>query len=1126
MNPIPLGPFELHAPIGQGGMGEVWRGVHRGQGTPVAVKVLLDRLRGDGRFLEAFRNEVRQVARLWHPGVVVVFDQGVVTTEAESASEGALFAGSPWLAMEYVGGGSLDRLGRYLSWAEVRSTLLAVLGALGHAHARGVLHRDVKPANVLVAGASDLRPGLRLTDFGLSHAWYDPTDRPLEAGTADYMSPEQIRGEWRDQGPWTDLYAVGCMAYELATGRVPFSGTRSQIIQDQLYAPPPAFDADFAAPAGFEGWVRRSMAKAPHRRFRSAAEAAHALNALGEMEERLGNGASSHRSRKSDTWVGIEDLPEGPEPRTEELPPILRAPLPETWRRPEPPPSPRLVGAGLGLYGLRTVPFVNRDVPRDALWAALRGVEATRRPAVAVLSGPAGIGKTRLATWIAERAQEAAGATVLWATHGPLPTPSHGLPRMIARHLRCIGLPLDRLRARMSRLQDEPEIGGSYEAESLARLAAPGAGVDVDLDAVAFPSAEERFRLLVRYLERLGAERPVLLVLEDVLWGADTLAFVRHLLDAEGSLPVLALLTARDDALASRPLEAESLASLALNSKVTSKRIEPLAAADQAALVRDLLLLDDALAREVERRSAGNPLFAVELVGDWVRRGVLRVDERGFALVEGEAAVLPDDIHDLWTGWVGHVLAGQPVAARTALRVAAALGVQVDRDEWASGCAAAGVVLPDGLGEALLAANLFEARDDGLAFVHGMLRESVEREATEAGAWATVNRACADMLRSHGASGRVGRHLVAAGDLAGSLQPLLDGVTAALRTTDFAAAADLLAARENALMALDIPTSDIRLGEQWMADLRLRLGVGDLGEAERLAARVSEAARKWRWPKLQANAVCCRAMVAEKRADLSVAEAMYDQAELLAVAAADDEVVAACAEHRGTILRLRGDRDGSLAQLDRARALYEKLGDDRRIADVLTEIGGTRVTLGDVDGAEAPLRTAVSLYERLGNRYGRAGALNNLGEVLRKRGDYDGAEAAYHGAWEVLDSLGSASRVIPLLNLGLVRLALGRAPDARSTLEKGLELAQRVSRRVAEVYFRAGLLVLAADAEDGPAFDRHARHLAALLDETGVSDPEIASLALRAATACEARGDLLRARSARRIGESQVKPGA
>jgi hypothetical protein len=153
-------------------MGTVWAGVHRAEGVPVAVKLLSREHAESAHFRALFRNELRHVAALSHPGIVLVLDFGELGADAGERSGGILAPGTPWLAMEYASEGSLDR-GPMADWAAVKDALLAVLAALAHAHARGVLHRDIKPANLLCCGPGDMRPGLKLADFGVAHALRD-----------------------------------------------------------------------------------------------------------------------------------------------------------------------------------------------------------------------------------------------------------------------------------------------------------------------------------------------------------------------------------------------------------------------------------------------------------------------------------------------------------------------------------------------------------------------------------------------------------------------------------------------------------------------------------------------------------------------------------------------------------------------------------------------------------------------------------------------------------------------------------------------------------------------------------------------------------------------------------------
>ncbi|MCA9493157.1 MAG: serine/threonine protein kinase, partial [Myxococcales bacterium] len=162
-----IGPFELQHLIARGGMGEVWLARHAVQDVDVAVK-LLPADEDDRDRIAAFHVEARAIASLDHPGIVLVFDYGEIPEEDAERSEGQLTAGRPWIAMEYVDGGTLATVARTITWPETRRFLDATLDALAHAHARGVVHCDLKIDNVLYATRVDQRPGLKLCDFGIA----------------------------------------------------------------------------------------------------------------------------------------------------------------------------------------------------------------------------------------------------------------------------------------------------------------------------------------------------------------------------------------------------------------------------------------------------------------------------------------------------------------------------------------------------------------------------------------------------------------------------------------------------------------------------------------------------------------------------------------------------------------------------------------------------------------------------------------------------------------------------------------------------------------------------------------------------------------------------------------------
>ena len=264
--PLIASRYEIRDRIGQGAMGQVFEAFDHRLRRLVALKLTAFPAGANTAELRArFRLEAQAAARLRHPGIVAVHDEG----------EGRDFA---WIAMELVIGETLrqalDR-GRP-GMAEAVRVATDLLAALGHAHDRGIIHRDVKPANILLEAG--LQAGLgevRLADFGVARAsgMLDTgLDVPGEMlGTPSAMAPEQVRGEAMDSR--TDIWAVGVVLYEMLTGRKPFGGSVPGLFDAIQHLPPPMHDL----PPALAAVVARALAKRPGDRFPSAAEMAAAL---------------------------------------------------------------------------------------------------------------------------------------------------------------------------------------------------------------------------------------------------------------------------------------------------------------------------------------------------------------------------------------------------------------------------------------------------------------------------------------------------------------------------------------------------------------------------------------------------------------------------------------------------------------------------------------------------------------------------------------------------------------------------------------------------------------------------------------------------------------------------------
>ena len=256
------GRYRIIRKLGTGGMANVYLAEDEELGRRVAIKILNDRHASDDSFVERFRREAKNAAGLSHPNIVSIYDRG----EAE---------GTYYIAMEYLEGRSLkDRIvseGPLPIPAAIEATR-QILRALGFAHRRGIVHRDIKPHNVLLAQDGAERRH-KVTDFGISRtAASQMTEAGSIVGTAQYLSPEQARGASVDQR--SDIYSVGIVLYELLTGRLPFTGeTPLEIAMKHLSeVPKPPSSLRPEVPPDLDMIVLRALAKDPAERFESAEE--------------------------------------------------------------------------------------------------------------------------------------------------------------------------------------------------------------------------------------------------------------------------------------------------------------------------------------------------------------------------------------------------------------------------------------------------------------------------------------------------------------------------------------------------------------------------------------------------------------------------------------------------------------------------------------------------------------------------------------------------------------------------------------------------------------------------------------------------------------------------------------
>ncbi len=1106
--PARLGPFTLETRIGEGGMGTVYRGDHRTTDVSVAIKVI--RRIADREDRRRFHREVQAHAGLLHPGIVYLFEYGEVDAEAKADSDARLTAGNPYVAMELADRGTVRDWMPLADWRQVADLLVQILDALAHAHARNVVHRDLKPENFLVFDADDTTrdgPRVKLADFGIAHAFGDEGDvetRELEtaAGTPAYMSPEQLQGRWRRYGPWTDLYAVGCIAWELVCGRPPFAADNlaSMALRHATDERPP-LDPQFPVPGALEGWIHRAMAIDPERRFRRAADALwalpHSMQAAPGPDRSLDppppetdaettdETALEHLSttvtlaetielqktvRSTDASSG-EVSPagdDGTEPSSDALPPSVPPPLPDVWTpvETESLPAP-LIGTGLGLFGLREPPFVDRTEACGRIWEALRRVVDFGGFEFVPVIGEAGTGKSRLAEWVARRAHEVGAARIVRTVHTPEGGGNEGLTGAFERTLRTVkmdrGEVFEHLTDQLPALVDEPPELRRRDARALTEYLRP---TDDDADRVdgpryRFASGHQRRALIVRLLRRLARHRPVLVWLDDLQWGAEAL----DLLEAIEELPedppdLLALATLRSEALADRPRLADRLRELLEARPTDPIRLQPLSRAHQRELLEGLLPLEEELTDQLARRTEGHPLFAMQLLGHWIDDAAIEVGADGFRVADERAIDLPADVHDVWMERIDGLLARVDREAESAileaLELAAALGREVDAEEWRALLEVTDLDHPDELRERLIERGLAEGTADGWAFAHGLLVESLARRARRAGRWQHHNRRCAQTLETLHETGQLGpgeriaEHWVEADELEPALDALLDETRLATEHDTIREAQRLVRRRGELLDTLALPERDVRRLQQQIRTGELELHRGDFRDAKTRARTV--------WKRLQ-----------ERDSD-------------------EFGLQIECAELLGRIGVKTGDPEQCRKWGRRALVASRRTDSDRLAAHAHRIVGWGQCLKAEFDRAAEHARRARDCATRAGDRFGRVEALRLRAAIAVERGEPEAGELYERVFREASDAGYPFVEAKAANGLGDDAKFDGRLDEARRHYRTYLQIVRALSRPTSEAIARVNLAMVDLRARRLDRVSEHLQGARERIDATGTGE--------------------------------------
>jgi eukaryotic-like serine/threonine-protein kinase len=998
--------YEVIRELGRGGMGVVYACYDRATSTKVALK----RVDRPGREVKAgetfwFHQEARALASLDHPAIVRGRDFGVLED------------GSPYLVMDLIAGRSLWSLMELGSvpWPITWAIVDQVLSALAHAHARGVIHGDLKPQNILIettaGGDIGSDPRVHVLDFGLAFLLRDRHDPRLDGaqqaqvaipyggGTPGFMAPEQIRRAVPHVGPPTDLYALGCILFQLLDGRPPFIAMREgpngqpewdeeKILALHKRAPVPAPDLPAGVPPTVAELVIRTLAKRPWRRFEFAADLRN------RWEHVRPTVAAEISDLESEETVELPSQTSAPDTRIDVL--TIAGINPAT---PVTPPR----GAP-ELLGLRPPPMVGRNNERFELrrLVDLVGASDGPRARMSVLDGEAGVGKSRIAEWLCERVHETGKMVPLRARYRRINGPQDGLNGAVLAHYgleRVDRLLVEQALINVWEIEKDDDEGMTWVAATAEWLRPssfakpsddPAANKDrrtrnrpqVGPTGKRFTLDEPELRWLVirRVLERIGRDRPILLWLDDCHHAPPGTfdAIVRIVRDVP-KLRLLVVATTRQENLSADRAIERRIEAMRRSLGGPRMRIGALEMGETHSLLRSALPLDDRALHEAQARSKGNPLFALQLVHAWAATGGLELVGDHYRVKDEALARRATTTADLWD----ERIAALDPRHGSAAEAAAALGHEFRGDVLRRlvghvvGLGGFGVNVAAAL-DALEKSHILVATgEDRFRFPHALLQEHLLHRLAARDDARDVFRAAAEALAHH--------------PLAGTRRVVRHRVLNLLRAGDADAAAELL------LDYVEEAWSRVRDATRTLEDLALL----DLRRVDVLA----------------------------KRSDMEHATANVPPPAVSAVWSARHlRWRAEALRHAG---RFEDAKDAAL----KAKRSFGTLGEDRDEAHVLRLLGHIASEIGEpVEGRKTVAR-ALALFDRLEDDRGRATCEVVIGEIDYLLGDHVSARDELHRGARRFKQIGDPlGRAQCLLLLGLIELAEGVLPRARELL--------------------------------------------------------------------------------------------
>lgn len=730
------------------------------------------------------------------------------------------------------------------------------------------------------------------------------------------------------------------------------------------------------------------------------------LKALGEMMRAWGPPPSEAWAQWRDAlaaghhpsaWAALVSAPDGAPPD-----PPPRAPSPwQPW-----------FGPGLGLT--RTPRFVGRDAELSALLrhaeAALKGEQTT----ALLISGSAGVGKSRLARELLAEITRRTGARSLSVEHSPM------RPAALMEALRGL-LGVDgvqsgaALRARLAEA-----LGGEGLREGA--LESVAAGLEESVEAPGRASIlPRRARDAARdALLGLAARGPLVVVIGAAEWGLQSLLTLEDtlLMTMRAPRPLLFVLTTQTDLLAERPREAVALERLERLGWLVEVALRPLDPPSCAELAQSVVAVEPKLLDQLNQRAAGHPAFMLELLRECLRRTPQVWTAAGLGLAPGAEVGLPDDHLSVWSGRVDRLVAGLPFGARVALQLAALLGPDVDDELWRDACVRLGVTIPDTLTQRLFIEQLAEGASEGWAFTHPGLREALLREAARESR--TNHEACAAALVARREEGlRTATHLLRAGQPALACPYLLRFIHGAIRGGSLRAAESALALYGGALTSMGVAEGSADWGGWLMLRARLAEARQEVDSLASPARRLLLHCYRHEWSEQMPTALRLMGVVMLRRRRFMETVELLTRARELAEAAHNTADAVEVALSWVDAQHSSGDHAGALASAQRAAALAAESRDERLRAESALAVARALMASGRLDESH-------EASAAVGRAAASAGLLAFSGRALALRGEASLLQGAHR---EALTTLQEAVDILRGVDDGLSerRALLSRA---------------------------------------------------------------------------------------------------